>query len=196
VKIDWLEDSLTMSKSRKPLDEAKYAYEQRNIKTKKASRTRKRNGHDKSHPNHDQLGVDDPNDKAGQKGEIAGTQVNTVADKHVEVGVHSTPGRDPATAKKKKQQQQQEQKHVATVVKKKQQQQPRLGWADQELHCSKDEQIEISGKSLYNLQTSINRTLLGSSLVCMSCLVGPTLTVHSERVRRRMRRIREGARPT
>ncbi|KAK5364833.1 hypothetical protein LTR20_008769 [Exophiala xenobiotica] len=146
VKIDWLEDSLTMSKSRKPLDEAKYAYEQRNIKTKKASRTRKRNGYDKSRPNHDEQGMDDPKDEDGQKGEGGGTQSNTVADNHVEVGVHSTPRRDPETAKKKKQQQQQEQKHDATVVKKKQQQQQRLGRADQELHCSKDEQIEISAK--------------------------------------------------
>jgi hypothetical protein len=185
-----------MSKSRKPLDEAKYAYEQRNIKTKKASRTRKRNGRDKSRPNHDEQGMDDPRNEDGQKGEGGGTQLNTVADNHVEVGVHSTPRRDPETAKKKKQQQQQEQKHDATVVKKKQQQQQRPRSADQELHCSKDEQIEISGKSLYNLQTSINRTLLGSPLVCMSCLTGPTLTVHSERIRRRMRRIREGAWPT
>ncbi|KAK7885173.1 hypothetical protein LTR67_010664 [Exophiala xenobiotica] len=146
VKIDWLEDSLTMSKSRKPLDEAKYAYEQRNIKTKKASRTRKRNGRDKSRPNHDEQGMDDPRNEDGQKGEGGGTQLNTVADNHVEVGVHSTPRRDPETAKKKKQQQQQEQKHDATVVKKKQQQQQRPRSADQELHCSKDEQIEISAK--------------------------------------------------
>ncbi|KIW13428.1 hypothetical protein PV08_08616 [Exophiala spinifera] len=117
VSLDWLEDSLTMTKSRRPLNEAKYTYEKRSGKASKVTRKRSR---------------------AKKKDEPAAIDAATHERKRD--STHIDDGSAAKSPKKKKQQQQQYHSFSGSPG-------SRHGEKDgetEEMHCSKDERVEMT----------------------------------------------------
>ncbi|KAK4940687.1 hypothetical protein LTR10_019197 [Elasticomyces elasticus] len=138
VKLDWLEDSLT-SKTRRPLETAKYAFEQRKVKINKV-RKRKRTG------DADQAGEEEEQD-----------QVEMVTQNHIDSKADVD---DQQKNKRRKTASNDSPRETKTDMPRRRKQHKKTGTMDAvDCDLSKDARIEISAKELENECTEFQKEL-------------------------------------